>query len=352
MFFYISLILFILWAIFFYKYTQYWFTEKFKYLDKIQTLEEPKYFSYIRKDKKNWNFWEFYFVGLFLLIPRIILFLSSIHIIYVFLRITNFFFKRKNFQKEQTPLYFKITQFQIKLLVRILFISFGIFSIKEKKIKFDAKKYPKLKKAGKIEESDIIISNHVCISDIMYNFTKSQRCFVMKKSLSKIPIVNFYATLYQGLIVNRGQKSSREELLLKLQKRVSEIKAGKLFNKLVIFPEGTTSNGLGLLNFKKGAFMLGANLRVIGLKYGRRRFSCENNCIGMADSFLGAFCNLYNELEVLEIDASIGKREGVEVGEFMGEVRRMMCEEFGFVDSGGSYREKVEFEKKYFKVIV
>ena len=37
--------------------------------------------------------------------------------------------------------------------------------------------------------------------------------------------------------------------------------------KLIIFAEGTTSNGIGLLDFKKGAFVQDVPLKVLSLKY-------------------------------------------------------------------------------------
>jgi len=40
----------------------------------------------------------------------------------------------------------------------------------------------------------------------------------------------------------------------KIQQRVNDYNEGKNVNPLLIFPEGTTSNGRGLLKFKIGAF--------------------------------------------------------------------------------------------------
>ena len=155
----IYLTIFILWAILFYKYTQYWFTKKFAYLEKIQNLKEPKYFSYVRKEKKNCNFWEFYFVGVFLLIPRIILMISSIIIIWTMLKVLTIILKVKDYKKEQKPLFFKISQYLIQLLNRLALISLGFYKITEKTVKFKKAKYPKLKISTNHKKSQIIISN-------------------------------------------------------------------------------------------------------------------------------------------------------------------------------------------------
>ena len=258
--------------------------------------------------------------------------------------------KVKDYEKEQSPLFHKRSQYLIQLMNHLIIFSLGFYFINENKIKFNKDKYPKLEKNGEIDESELIVSNHVCIVDVIYNFTKNQRCFVMKESLTKYPFIGYVAKVFQALTVDRKEESSRKKLISDLHKRISYIKNKKLYNKLVIFPEGTTSNNYGLLNFKKGAFILKSNLRIMGLKYSKRNFSVANNCIQMSDFLIGTLCNLYNELEVFEIDGAIGAKKGVKGEEFMEEVRRLMCEEFGFDDTGGGYREKVEFLKKYFKV--
>ena len=36
---------------------------------------------------------------------------------------------------------------------------------------------------------------------------------------------------------------------------------------MIIFAEGTTTNGQGLINFKKGAFVTGGPIKLFALKY-------------------------------------------------------------------------------------
>ena len=52
--------------------------------------------------------------------------------------------------------------------------------------------------------------------------------------------------------------------------RCVNILQGKHFPSLLIFPEGTTSNGTHLINFKKGAFAPMAPVKIFCLKYKNR----------------------------------------------------------------------------------
>ena len=78
--------IFIVWFTFFTIYSIYWFTKKFEYLENSEIFKNPLYKGYVRNDKEEWSFWEFYFTGLFLLPLRFILFFLIIIMLYVLLR--------------------------------------------------------------------------------------------------------------------------------------------------------------------------------------------------------------------------------------------------------------------------
>jgi len=62
----------------------------------------------------------------------------------------------------------------------------------------------------------------------------------------------------------------------KIQQRVNDYNEGKNVNPLLIFPEGTTSNGRGLLKFKIGAFASKPKITIFGLIY-----DCDGFDMGM-----------------------------------------------------------------------
>ena len=59
----------------------------------------------------------------------------------------------------------------------------------------------------------------------------------------------------QCLYIDRNSQESRDAVLEQIGERQSAIEVrNEPFNKLCLFPEGTTTNGRYLIKFKKGAF--------------------------------------------------------------------------------------------------
>lgn len=90
---------------------------------------------------------------------------------------------------------------------------------------------------------------------------------VAKAELETAPIIGTLADSIQTVFVSRGNEKARCETLKTISKRIYNFKKfqkEKLSNcrddsldpvyPLIIFPEGTTSNGQSLLSFKIGAF--------------------------------------------------------------------------------------------------
>lgn len=100
-------------------------------------------------------------------------------------------------------------------------------------------------------------------------------------------------------------------------------------NNLFLFVEGTTTNGKGLLSFKKGAFICGGPIKISVLKYGGH----FNPCLTMIE-FVTLMCgvlgNLMTPLTIQQSDVAIYKSdENMSWEEYAEEVRTLMCNEFG-----------------------
>ena len=132
------------------------------------------------------------------------------------------------------------------------------------------------------------ICNHTSFNDILLSMAIYGAGFISKASVKKMPIFGKIATGLQTIFVDRGDTNSRRNTLNAVIQRQKDFMEGKPVMPFMIFPEGTTTSGRHLLNFKKGAFVnllpikpnfilpnlnnnfhLGCGSTKVGINYGR-----------------------------------------------------------------------------------
>ncbi|MBN3276534.1 LPCT4 acyltransferase, partial [Polyodon spathula] len=79
-----------------------------------------------------------------------------------------------------------------------------------------------------------------------------------------IPIVGDLLRFNQAIVVSRQDPESRRSCVEELKKRVS---ARGQWSQILIFPEGTTTNGTALIKFKAGAFIVGVPVQPVIIRY-------------------------------------------------------------------------------------
>lgn len=106
----------------------------------------------------------------------------------------------------------------------------------------------------------VIVNNHVSYLDgpILATLWKTPR-FVAKADVRSIPLIGGMLEEAEAIFVERDQLVSRELTKQAIMHHCKEWQPGA--KPVVIFPEGTTSNGEGLLDFKNGAFNPGVPVR-------------------------------------------------------------------------------------------
>ncbi|WP_433975409.1 lysophospholipid acyltransferase family protein [Tunturiibacter lichenicola] len=99
---------------------------------------------------------------------------------------------------------------------------------------------------GSFPERGAVISNHLSYLDIVV-FAAVRPCvFVSKAEIRSWPVVGWMTTMSGTVYVERGHGGSA----MKARKGMQEVVDAGL--PVVFFPEGTTSNGSGLLKFHSG----------------------------------------------------------------------------------------------------
>ncbi|XP_053992750.1 lysophospholipid acyltransferase LPCAT4-like isoform X2 [Hylaeus volcanicus] len=120
----------------------------------------------------------------------------------------------------------------------------------------------------KIPQDEIIVSNHVSILDIIYFMSRlGLPSFVSKSSVAKLPLISRFSNAMNCIYVNRDSVENRSQALESIHNRQRNISNGESLNTLILFAEGTTSNGHTILPFKNGAFSTLQKVTVVVLFY-------------------------------------------------------------------------------------
>ncbi|CAK7347687.1 unnamed protein product [Dovyalis caffra] len=150
------------------------------------------------------------------------------------------------------------------------------------------------------ERTGAIISNHVSYLDILYHMSASFPSFVAKRSVAKLPLVGLISKCLGCVYVQRESKSSDfKGVSGVVTERVKEAHENSSAPRMMLFPEGTTTNGDFLLPFKTGAFLATAPVRPVILRYPYQRFSLAWDSISGALHVFYLFCQFINHMEAI-----------------------------------------------------
>ena len=106
-----------------------------------------------------------------------------------------------------------------------------------------------------IARAPIVVSNHTSVADVLYIVWALAPAFVAKTEARRIPYIGQAARALGCIFVERKDRESRAKARAAIEARASGKHAGP---PLVVFPEGTCTNGLALIAFERGAFLPGA----------------------------------------------------------------------------------------------
>src|ERR1700760_4711713 len=101
---------------------------------------------------------------------------------------------------------------------------------------------------ARLDEGVLVVANHVSWIDIYVINAWRPTPFVSKAEIRKWPVVGWLAQQLDTVFVQREKRSDAKRIMHELAERLN---AGQ---KMCVFPEGTTSNGLTLLPFHANMF--------------------------------------------------------------------------------------------------
>ncbi|KHN04106.1 1-acylglycerophosphocholine O-acyltransferase 1 [Glycine soja] len=169
-----------------------------------------------------------------------------------------------------------------RLCARCILFSFGYQWIKRK-----GKPAPR-------EIAPIIVSNHVSYIEPIFYFYELFPTIVAAESHDSIPFVGTIIRAMQVIYVNRFLPSSRKQAVREIKRRAS----CNRFPRVLLFPEGTTTNGRNLISFQLGAFIPGYPIQPVIVRYPHVHFDQSWGHVSLGKLMFRMFTQFHNFFEV------------------------------------------------------
>ncbi|XWS77133.1 hypothetical protein CRYUN_Cryun01aG0235900 [Craigia yunnanensis] len=144
------------------------------------------------------------------------------------------------------------------------------------------------------EIAPIVVSNHVSYIEPIFYFYELFSTIVASESHDSIPFVGTIIRAMQVIYVNRSSPASRKNAVNEIKRRAS----WDTFPRLLLFPEGTTTNGRVLISFQLGAFIHGYPIQPIIVRYPHVHFDQSWGLISLAKLMFRMFTQFHNFMEV------------------------------------------------------
>ena len=140
----------------------------------------------------------------------------------------------------------------LKLYVRLFLVVLGYVWINEKG------------KPASCDEAPVIVANHMGFVEPVILLSKFLPSPVGAEETLMVPIVGVICQSLQCVTVRRKERSSRGDLIRELKRRC---KPNSGWPQVMVYPEGTTTNGQALITFKGGAFIPGAAVQPVAVRF-------------------------------------------------------------------------------------
>lgn len=352
----IGLSVWLAWAVFAVRLTSKIF-RKLEYLNKFDPNKMSGVLCGSRYDQSCLNKYEIYFGSAVLIPLRVLLIVPIFGLGYVIIKICSIIYEvnPKRFYRPQGSLYFAISYYMPASFSRIIFFIMGMYSMPTKIFRLNDF-WANYKPVQDVSNPPLIISNHVSYLDMwMLLHLQENPGFLAKMSIRSLPIVGMMAMFHQCIFINRDDPVERERITQSIVERVKLVEEGKM-KPLLIFPEGTTTNGRALMKFKKGAFFTEKPFFVYSMMYSKDpSFIPCFNLINPAYSAFIFISKLHNQLDYYKFDQPIdplwilqkhgrspGQEDNWEI--IAEEVKQLMCFAFKFDNDTSSFQEKKSFD--------
>lgn len=327
----------------------------------IEELEK-KYAAYVRHDvygtmgrgELPWPEKVLLGIALVTLLPlRVVLATITVVLYYLICRVCTLFMAPNREDEQEDYAHMggwrrSVLYWSGRVLSRIMLFAFGFYWIQEtvRDPKINGSIDNEVDSNGQSEEEGerpgVIVSNHVSHMDILYHMSSSFPSFVAKRSVGKLPLVGLISKCLGCVYVQRESKSSNTKgVSAVVNERIQEAHENKSAPMMMLFPEGTTTNGDYILPFKTGAFLAKAPVLPVILKYPYERFSPAWDSISGVRHVILLLCQFVNKMTVTRLPVYYPSQEEKDNPKLYAEnVRKLMAREGNLIMSDIGLAEK------------
>ncbi|XP_045920538.1 lysophospholipid acyltransferase LPCAT4 [Micropterus dolomieu] len=138
-------------------------------------------------------------------------------------------------------------------LSRAAFFFLGFLWVKVKGRRADLKEAPVL-----------VVAPHSSFLDMMVLCQTQLATVVSRSENTSLPVIGALLEFNQSVLVSRKDPQSRKKAVAQVKERLT---SNGYWPQMLMFPEGTTTNGSALIKFKPGAFLAGVPVQPVLLRY-------------------------------------------------------------------------------------
>jgi len=241
-------------------------TKRFREVDEGRDGQYP---HFRRHDAKHWKRWKFYPGAMFLMPTRLLLLTIDGFFLTTFVSI---FTIGHNFKKG--PMKSGCRKWILYFMYHVctsffLFVTGINTSLKYINVDYSyylGENYKKNMK--KIKRTSTIVSNHVSWLDAVIYIKNIRPAFAPSAEFRNVPLLSTLINVIDSIYIPRGGSEEKKAIALQaIRDRQTLIEDTGKYAPFLIYAEGGTSNGTGIIKFKKGAFFSEKTIRPMFLKY-------------------------------------------------------------------------------------
>ncbi|XP_078447775.1 calcineurin B subunit-like protein isoform X2 [Wolffia australiana] len=192
------------------------------------------------------------------------------------------------------------------------------------------------------EIAPVVVSNHVSYIEPIFFFYELFPTVVASESHDNMPVVGKIIRAMQVIYVNRFSTTSRKNAINEIKRKASSAE----FPRVLLFPEGTTTNGRVIISFRLGAFIPGVPVQPVIVRYPHVHFDQSWGLISLPRLMFRMFTQFHNFMEVEYLPVIFPSEKKLEnASEFAERAGHVMATALDVVQTAHSYGDMMLISK-------